>query len=220
MDADFQSIHTQVELFKQHIQCNQRVTFSFSAGNMRIALNASTDTNEKSATIKHNGTKWVIDNIPIVNIQEIRSKYLPFIFKEFQQGIMSLMEWISIEARGLHWSYAWYENKTLMHKGYEYKIAGNIMLADTTRRDVFKISINRTDDMCTKNIEGLMVFKDMPAVAFTSLDDIEQSFHRLIEDWEYETSEQPSTDFGSHAIWTAIDKLATMMTYKLPPHGT
>ena len=216
MDADFQSIHTQVETFKQHIQRNQRVTFSFSVDNMRIALNASTDTNVKSATITHNGTRWIIDNIPIFNIQEIRSKYLPFIFKEFQQGIMSLMEWISIQATELHWSCAWYENKTLMSRGYEYKPAGNIMLADTTRRDVFNITINRTDDMCTDKIDGLMKFKDMPVVAFTSLDEIKQSFHRLIDEWVHETSEQPSTGFDSHAIWTAIDKLATMMTYKLP----
>ena len=151
--------------------------------------------------------------------------YIPsFCFQEVSVGILDLIQWAPEQAAQRGWSYSFLESTVLMYKGLVYQNAVTIVLTPPGSNLGVQIRVNRFDDMCTTNIRGRLVFDGHSSHSFESVRALKAKFDGTLARAHSTNRAGPSsedanlgtTTTDSQAIWTAIDKLATMMTYKLP----
>ena len=234
MDAPFETICSQVSEFAIHVNniAHTIPTFEFCVDidrsskkiQLRASVNLYGDVIIKSAEILPEGEKWRIDGIHITDVSQLRSLYLPFVFKKFQLGILHLTQWAPEQAKQRGWSYSLYENTTLINKGRVYQNAVAIGLTPPLGGLGVQIRVDRTDDMCTTNIHGQLIFDGHSSYRFESVQDLRTKFDGTLAsahsansgDGSPDDADWGTTTTDSQAIWTAIDKLTTMMTYKLP----
>ena len=234
MDTPFETICSQVSDFARHVHniVDEIPTFDFSVDidrsskkiQLRASVNLFGDVIIKFAEILHYGEKWRINGIHIEKIEQLRSLYLPFVFKKFQLGILDLIQWAPEQAAQRGWSYSFLESTILMYRGNVYQNAVTIVLTPPLSHLGVQIRVDRTDDMCTTNIRGQLVFDGHSSHRFESVGALKAKFagtlarahstNRAGASAEDDNLGTATSD--SQAIWTAIDKLATMMTYKLP----
>jgi len=234
MDTPFETICSQVSDFARHVHniVDEIPTFDFSVDidrsskkiQLRASVNLYGDVIIKSAEILPEGEKWRIDGIHITDVSQLRSLYLPFVFKKFQLGILQLIQWAPEQAVGLGWSYSLYENTILMYRGNVYQNAVTIGLTPPLSSLGVQIRVERTANMCATDIRGQLIFDGHSSYRFKSVQDLRRKFDGTLArahsanraGASAEDDNLGTATSDSQAIWTAIDKLATMMTYKLP----
>ena len=234
MDIPFKTICSHVSEFETHVNniAHTIPTFEFCVDidrsskkiQLRASVNLYGDVIIKSAEISHDGEKWRIDGIHITDVSQLRSLYLPFVFKKFQLGILQLIQWAPEQAVGLGWTYSFLENTILMYKGNVYQNAVTIGLTPSLSHLGVQIRVERTANMCTTDICGQLIFDGHSSYRFKSVQDLRRKFDGTLArarsvnraGASAEDDNLGTTTTDSQAIWTAIDKLATMMTYKLP----
>ena len=212
----FQSIRAQVQSFGEDIRGISAVYpgFTFSIEEVteeqRILLTGTVAcpdySDSKSATIANNGSKWTIDGRHITDTNEVKSLYLPFVFKRFQLGYLNILEQIPKIAEQLRMLTAIYESPYLRERGNLYVNAFIIELSNVDDTKFIQINVNRNEQMDTDQIRGLLKIYDNPGFTFTSVSEL---MHKLEL---FEVRERPLTT-GSAAVWMALDKLAMIMTH-------
>jgi len=212
----FQSIRAQVQSFGDDIRGISAVYpgFTFSIEEVteeqRILLTGTVAcpdySDSKSATIANNGSKWTIDGRHITDTKEVKSLYLPFVFKRFQLGYLNILEQIPKIAEQLNMLTAVVESPYLRERGHLYTNAYIIELSDVDDTKFIQIKVNRNEQMDTDQIRGLLKIHDNPGFTFTSVSEL---MHQL----ELFVVHERQLTTGSAAVWMALDKLAMIMTH-------
>ena len=228
MELDFNSICAHVNLFTveirqitqtvQTFKFNSRIIPSTKSIQLKAEVNAPRCSYVKSVNILHDGTNWTIDAIPMLDITKVRSLYLPFVFRNFQLGVMHVKQWASRKAGDLGWNYEFFENNGLMpvsglnQNTFSIRLIHPHLLGNTY---VIHIDINKMlDNMCSYDLHGTLSYTDGPELEFTSVRELETRFFNIQErPSSRKTPEsEPRDSLNSQAVWTALDKLATMIT--------